>query len=178
MLSTSGPIVPTPSRLFIAEDSNNHSISTYYRAQPMVSAQIAENKRFLTHTLVHIKSDGSFLDTLSTPFSSHSTPSTGADSDAHMFKYKPVAKKVKSVPATLPEEFRTTRKIVGDPLADMPSLSPHPTDFVPTGHYNKAACDIIDANHPGSFLLPEERKLMHHFMMMFECGSAWDKSQK
>ena len=178
MLSTSGPIIPTPSRLFVAEDLNNHSISTYYRAQPMVSAQITENERFLTHTLVHIKSDRSFLDTLSTPFSSHSTPSTGADSDAHVFKYKPVAKKVKSVPATLPEEFRTAHKIIGDPLADMPSLSPHPTDFVPTGRYNEAACDIIDANHPGSFLLPEERKLMHHFMMMFEHGFAWDESQK
>ena len=44
ILSTSGPIVPTPSRLFIAEDSNDQSISTYYCAQPMVSAQIAEKK--------------------------------------------------------------------------------------------------------------------------------------
>ena len=168
MLSFSSPIVPTPSRLFIAEDSNDYSISTYYHAQPMVSAQIAENERFLTHTLVHIKSNGTFLDTLSTPLSLHSTSSTGADSDAHVFKYKPVTKKVKSVPATLSEEFRTTRRIIGDPLVDMPSLSTNPPDFALTSCYNEAAHDIIDANHPGSFLLPEERKLMHHFMMIFE----------
>ena len=178
MLSVSGPIIPTSSRLFFAEDSNDDSISTYYHAQPMVSAQITENKRFLTHTLVHVKSNRTFLDTLSTPLSLHSTPSTGTDSDTHMFKYKPVAKKVKSVPATLPEEFCTTRRIVGDLLVDMPSLSTNPPDFAPTGRYNEAACDIIDANHPGSFLLPEEHKLMHHFMMIFEQGFAWDESQK
>jgi len=96
--------------------------------------------------------------------------------DAHVFK--PVAKKAKSVPVTLPEEFCTTQKIVGDPLTDMPSLSLHPTDFILTSCYNKAAHDIIDANHPGSFLLPEERKLMHHFIMIFECEFAWDESQK
>ena len=178
MLSVSGPIIPTPSRLFIAEGSNDYSISTYYHAQPMVSAQIAENKRFLTHTLVHVKSNGTFLDTLSTPLSPHSTPSIGADLDAHVFKYKPVAKKVKSVSVTLPEEFHMTQKIVGDPLVDMPSLSPHPPNFTPTGCYDEAARDIIDANHPGSFLLPEERKLLHHFMMVFERGFAWDESQK
>jgi len=178
MLSVSGPIIPTPSRLFIAEGLNDYSISTYYHAQPMVSAQIAENECFLTHTLVHVKSNRTFLDTLSTFLSPHSTPSTGADSDAHMFKYKPVIKKVKSVPTTLPEEFRMTRKIVGDPLADMPSLSPYPPDFTPTGRYDEAVRDIIDVNHPGSFLLPEGRKLLHHFMMVFERGFAWDESQK
>jgi len=95
-----------------------------------------------------------------------------------VFKYKPVAKKIKSVPVTLPEEFHTTRKIIGDPLADMPKLSPHPIDFAPTGHYDKEARDIIDANHPGNFLLPEEQKLMHHFMMIFEHSFAWNESQK
>ena len=48
-------------------------------------------------------------------------------------KYKPVAKKVNAVPAFLPAKFRIERHILGDPLADMPALSPHPPDFVPTG---------------------------------------------
>jgi len=85
-----------------------------------------------------------------------STLSTNTNMTHHMFKYKPVTKKIKPVPMTLPEEFCTTQKIIGDPLADMPKLSPHPIDFTPTGHYDKEARDIIDANHPGNFLLPEE----------------------
>jgi len=68
----------------------------------------------------------------------------------------------------LPEEFRTTRKIIGNPLVDMPTLPTHLLDFTPTGRYDETARDIINANYPGDFLLPEECKLMHHFMMLFE----------
>ena len=95
-------------------------------------------------------------ETLSTSPLMQSTPSTNTDTTHHVFKYKPVAKKIKPVPTTLPEEFRTTRKIIGNPLADMPKLSPHPIDFTLTGRYDKETQDIIDANHPSNFLLPEE----------------------
>jgi len=78
-------------------------------------------------------------ETLSTSPPMQSTPSTNTDTTHHVFKYKPVAKKIKPVPAMLPEEFRTTRKIISDPLADMPKLSPHPIDFAPTGCYDKEA---------------------------------------
>jgi hypothetical protein len=37
-------------------------------------------------------------------------------------KYKPVADRVHSVPATLPEEFRIVRHFPSDPLEDMPQL--------------------------------------------------------
>jgi hypothetical protein len=49
-------------------------------------------------------------------------------------KYKPVAQKVRPVLADLPEKFRINRNIVGNPLADMPALSPTPPPFQPTGH--------------------------------------------
>ena len=32
----------------------------------------------------------------------------------------------------------------------------------------------IDSNHPGDFLWLEERKLMHHFMMIQEKAFTWD----
>ena len=63
----------------------------------------------------------------------HSTPSSDTDASMCIFKYKPIVKKVKSVPTMLPEEFHTTHKIVGDPLVNMPTLPTHPLDFVPTG---------------------------------------------
>ncbi len=93
-------------------------------------------------------------------------------------KYKKVDQRVKPVPTTLPEEFRIIREITGDPLADIPILSTHPPDFHPTGRYTQENHDIIEENHPGDFLWPDERKLMHHFMMLQESGFAWDESQK
>jgi hypothetical protein len=71
-------------------------------------------------------------------------------------KYKPVAKKVKPVGATLPKEFRIVRNIQGDPLADLPILLPHPIDFTPTGRYNQASFNIIEKNSPHGFLTNEE----------------------
>jgi hypothetical protein len=41
-------------------------------------------------------------------------------------KYKPVAQKVRPVLDSLPVKFRIVRQIQGDPLANMPILSPNP----------------------------------------------------
>jgi len=48
-------------------------------------------------------------------------------------KYKPVALKTRPVITDLPNKFHIVRNIVGDPLADMPTLTPTPPTFVPTG---------------------------------------------
>jgi hypothetical protein len=80
--------------------------------------------------------------------------------------------------AELPDKFRITRNIVGDPLADMPTLSPNPPPFQPTGRYTTERRDIIDKVHPEGFLWMEERKLMHHFMSIQNMGFAWDDSER
>ena len=54
-----------------------------------------------------------------------------------VYKYKPVDKKVKPVVQELPAEFRIRREIKGDPLAEMPMLSPKPPDFEPPGRYTQ-----------------------------------------
>jgi hypothetical protein len=92
-------------------------------------------------------------------------------------KYKPVAKKVKPVGETLPKEFRIVRNIQGDPLADLSILSPYPIDFTPTGQYNQASFNIIEKNHPHSFLTNKEQKFMHHFRMNHQDGFAWNEEQ-
>ncbi len=90
---------------------------------------------------------------------------------------KKVNQHVKPVPTTLPEEFRIyPRDYWRPPLADIPILSTHPPDFHPTGRYTQENHDLIEENHPGDFLWPDERKLMHHFMMLQESGFAWDES--
>ena len=78
----------------------------------------------------------------------------------------------------LPAEFRIKREIIGDPLAEMPKLSTNPPDFEPTGRYTQERKDQFDKVHEGEFLLPEERKLIHHFMMLQNQAFAWDDSER
>ena len=93
-------------------------------------------------------------------------------------KYKPVALKVRPVFTELPERFRIKRKITGNPLEGMPGLSPNPVDYCPTGRYTADRKEIIDKIHEGDFLWLEERKLLHHFMMIQNEAFAWDDSER
>ena len=95
-----------------------------------------------------------------------------------VYKYKPVALKTRPVVQELPAQFRIKREIIGDPLAEMPKLSPNPPDFIPTGRYIQERKEQFDKVHHGDFLLPEERKLMHHFMMQQSHGFAWDDTER
>ncbi|KAJ3781161.1 hypothetical protein GGU10DRAFT_379826 [Lentinula aff. detonsa] len=76
-------------------------------------------------------------------------------------RYKPVAKRVQPVPATLPEKFRVIRHIPTDPLEQMPMLLPISPPFTPTGRYTQERKEFIDDAHNGSFLWPEERAAVH-----------------
>src|ERR1700730_9478298 len=93
-------------------------------------------------------------------------------------KYKPVAKKVKSVVTQSPEKFRVVREIKGDPLENMPVLSPIPPPFTPKGRYTEERKAIIDTAHPEGFLWPAERDLMHHFMAEQNEGFAWSDAER
>ena len=122
-----------------------------------------------------------YLDNVPAPVSAHVAVNSHivADDDVReVFKYKPVALKTRPVVQELPAEFRIKREIVGDPLAEMPKMVPNPPDFTPTGRYTQERKDQFDKVHEGDFLLPEERKLMHHFMMLQSYGFAWDDSER
>ncbi|SJL06608.1 uncharacterized protein ARMOST_09950 [Armillaria ostoyae] len=92
-------------------------------------------------------------------------------------KYKPVALKTKPVLATLPDKFHIIRNIRGDPLADIPTLSPTPPPFIPTERYTQECKEYIDSTHNDGFLWPEEMKLMHHFMTVQEKAFTWEDSE-
>ncbi|PFH49269.1 hypothetical protein AMATHDRAFT_100816, partial [Amanita thiersii Skay4041] len=93
-------------------------------------------------------------------------------------KYKPVNKKVWPLLRTLPDQFRIIRCIEGDPLADLPALPTNPAEFIPTGRYTMERKEAVDKTHMGDFLRPEERKLMHNFMMLQNQGFAWEDSER
>jgi hypothetical protein len=92
-------------------------------------------------------------------------------------KYKPVALKVRPVVGELPEKYRIIRNIVGDPLAELPILDPNPPDYKPCGRYTADRKALFDKNNPG-FLLDEERKLLHYFMMLHQDAFAWNDTER
>ena len=67
-------------------------------------------------------------------------------------KYEPVARQVKPILGTSPEEFRIEMYIIGDPLANMPLLDPHPPEFKPTGQYTAEYKKISDQALRDGFL--------------------------
>ncbi len=95
-----------------------------------------------------------------------------------MRKYKLVVQKVRPVTGGLPSEFRIEQNIKGDPLKDMPTLSERPPNFTPTRRYMEERKEQINKVHKEEFLWPEERKLMHHFMMEQNTGFAWDDTER
>jgi hypothetical protein len=92
-------------------------------------------------------------------------------------KYKPVAQKVKSIIAELPDRFRIVRHIIGDPLEHMLTLNPNPPPFTPTGRYTYEHHAAVKMKHDG-FLWPAERDLMHHFMCQQNQAFAWEDSER
>ena len=92
-------------------------------------------------------------------------------------KYKPVAQKVRPILDTLPSHFRIERNIIGDPLADLPTLSPHPPPFTPCGRYTEERRAKMDDLHSTDFLWPTERELLHHFVSLQNEGFTWDDSK-
>ena len=77
----------------------------------------------------------------------------------------------------LPDRFQIIRNILGDPLSQLPILNPNPPPFSPCGCYTQEHKDIFDKLNPG-FLLPEEHKLIHHFMMIHQDAFSWDDSER
>lgn len=92
-------------------------------------------------------------------------------------KYKPVALKVKPIIGELPDKFRIVRNIKGDPLAGLPVLDPNPPKFSPIGRYTQERKNLFDEANSG-FLWPDERDLLHHFMMLHQDGFAWNDTER
>ncbi|KAG2339644.1 hypothetical protein BDR05DRAFT_848222, partial [Suillus weaverae] len=69
--------------------------------------------------------------------------------------YKPVAKKVRTVPTATPPEYRVMRKCTPDPLVGLPEIPAHPPDFVLGARFTQACADKINLD-PANWLWPEE----------------------
>jgi hypothetical protein len=85
------------------------------------------------YNTIHTPADSTTSHTMTSP-SSHLAPYTDLFLSARK-KYKPVTKKVHPVIGELPEKFRIERKIIGNPLDDLPILNPNPPPFQPSDRY-------------------------------------------
>jgi len=94
-----------------------------------------------------------------------------------IFKYKTVDKKVRPIPATLPEEFHTIRRIPEDPLLMLLPLPTHLPDFTPGKCLMQERLDELNLNSNG-FLWPEELKLVTHILKVNELALAWMEAEK
>ncbi|KAG2061353.1 hypothetical protein BDR06DRAFT_1001670 [Suillus hirtellus] len=78
----------------------------------------------------------------------------------HALVYKPVAKKVRTVPTTMPAEYRV----------DYPTYPPIPQSS------HQAHTDKLDLD-PANWLWPEELKLVRWLVRVHELAFAWDASE-
>jgi hypothetical protein len=93
------------------------------------------------------------------------------------FAYKKVANKVRPVATTLPEDFRTIRRLPHDPLKDLPTLPICPPPFSPGKRYTQERKDAQRVN-PEGFLTEEEERLCHWILKEHELGFAWSEEEK
>ena len=103
-------------------------------------------------------------------------PLPHAANPAPTYAYKKVAKKVRPVPASLPEDFRCIRRIPVDPLLSLPALTPTPPNFTPGNRLTQERLDELRLN-ASSFLRPEELKLLVHVLKLNEGGLAWTEAE-
>src|SRR5713226_5935468 len=154
------------------------STSMYFNLQSPPSDPTSLSSRSVLLDTVSTPHSPATFRTLLYPVKTLPSPSEQVLTFAAKRKYKPVALKVRPVLADLPEKYRITRHIIGDPLTSLPTLTPTPPPFMSTGRYTEIQRDIIDKAHSSEFLWPSERELMHHFMCLQNEGFAWNDSQR
>ena len=92
-------------------------------------------------------------------------------------KYKPVAQKIRPVPATLPQHFRIVRNRVGDPLEGMPEPNPNPPPFQPTGRYTAERREQVHEIHR-EWLTADELAILDDLLCKQNEAFAWDDSER
>lgn len=107
-------------------------------------------------------------------------PTKCKESYAYKRKYKPVEKKIRAVPATLPEEFRIVRRIPRDPLETLPEVASIPAASFQQGERLTAERWAVmkDQLAKEGFLLAEEIRLLRDILKNNERTLAWEENMR
>jgi len=95
----------------------------------------------------------------------------------HALVYKPVAKKVRTMPTAMPAEYRVVHQLPADPLAGLPPLPSRPPAFCPGTRFMRKRTDKLDLD-PAKWLWPEELKLVQWLVCAHECAFTWNTSER
>ena len=92
-------------------------------------------------------------------------------------KYKKVEKKIRPVATHIPNHMKVKRQFPHDPLTDLPVLPFYSPEFCPTAKVTseRMASLNLDSN---SELLPEEKKLLQHILVLNERSIAFDELER
>ena len=94
-----------------------------------------------------------------------------------VFKYKKVAQKVRPQCMIMPEHMKTRRQFPNDPLQNLPRLPYHPPKFIPSAKITQERMDEL-AIEEHEELLPEERKLLQHILLLNERSIAFNEEER
>jgi len=95
----------------------------------------------------------------------------------HALVYKPVAKKVRTVPTAMPAEYRVVRQLPADPLAGLPPLPSRPPEFSPGACFTCERAEKLDLD-PAKWLWPEELKLVQWLVRAHKRAFTWNASER
>ena len=112
----------------------------------------------------------------SKPFDT-SIPTIYYDIPRHTLLYKPVARKVRTIPDSITEEYHITRRLPDNPLEGLPSMPFHPPPFIPGVRFTQDRCDALDLD-PAKWLWPDELNLVRWLVLVHETTFVWDPGER
>ena len=86
--------------------------------------------------------------------------------------------KTKPVASQVSKDFRIKRHILGDPLANIPSLNPNPPPFVPTSHFTNERKATFVKEHDTGFLTLAELNVLVDLVAKQDTAFAWEDSER
>ena len=95
----------------------------------------------------------------------------------HARKYKAVDKRIRPVPAVMPEDAKVRRTFPEDPLKNLPVLSMNPPEFVPTSKITQERMDSLGIdNNPDMTMV--EKRLLKHLIVLNERSIAFEDNER
>ena len=96
---------------------------------------------------------------------------------AQVFKYKAVDKRIRPVPAVMPEDVKVRRTLPRDPLENLPALPKHAPEFIPTTKMTQERMDKLGIDE-NSELSDEEKRLLKHVLVLNERSVAFTEDER
>ena len=92
-------------------------------------------------------------------------------------KYKAVDKKIRPVPAIMPEDAKVQRTFPEDPLENIPALPFKPPEFTPTQKVTQERMEKLGIDE-NSELTSEEKQLLKHIIVLNERSIAFEEGER